>query len=59
MPLQRSEYDAPEQIAKNFRRWAEAMEVSHAMLIAGLRDRMDGDIHEAYRNGKRIAAARK
>ncbi len=49
MPLPHSEYDTPEQIAKNFRRWAEAMEISHAMLIAGLRDRVGGDIREAYR----------
>jgi hypothetical protein len=44
-------YDNPAQIAENFRRWTSAMEVSHAMLMAGLRDRVgpDGDAEQAYR----------
>ena len=44
-------YDNPAQIAENFRRWKTAMEVSHAMLMAGLRDKVgpDGDADEAYR----------
>jgi hypothetical protein len=44
-------YDTPDQVADNFRRWWAAMEVSHAMLMAGLRDKVgpDGDVHEAYR----------
>jgi hypothetical protein len=44
-------YDTAEQIAENFRRWSEAMQVSHAMLMAGLRDQVgqDGDMREAYR----------
>jgi len=45
-------YDTPQQIAENMARWREAMEASHAMLMAGLRDRtdLDGDVNAAYRN---------
>jgi hypothetical protein len=44
-------YDTPERIAENFRRWRFAMEASHALLMAGLRDRVgpDGDVIAAYR----------
>ena len=48
---ERVPYDTPDQVAGNFRCWWTAMEVSHAMLMAGLRDKVgpDGDVHEAYR----------
>jgi len=59
-PDENSRYDTPEQIRKNFQRWWQAMEVSDAMLMAGLRDRIgpDGDMKEAYRqwNDRRRAA---
>jgi hypothetical protein len=48
-------YDTPAQVAQNMARWREAMEISHAMLMAGLRDRVgpDGDVQEAYRQWNR------
>ena len=49
--------NTPQKVEESFRRWYAAMEASHAMLIAGLRDRIapDADVHEAYRewNAKR------
>ena len=50
-PQAQTVYDTPEQIAENFARWRAAMEASHTMLMAGLRDRVgpDGDIEAAYR----------
>lgn len=54
-------YDTPEQIAENFARWHAAMEASHTMLMAGLRDRAgpDGDIEEAYRRWNDARRSRK
>jgi hypothetical protein len=36
---------------KNWEAWRHAMELSHEMLLAGLRHQIgpDGDLHEAYR----------
>jgi len=47
--------------AENMAKWYEAMEVSHALLMAGLRDRMgpDGDVMEAYRLWNQRRRARK
>jgi len=54
-------YDTPEQVAENFAKWREAMEISHAMLMAGLRDRVgpDGDVQEAYRQWNQIRRKQK
>ncbi|MCS7469460.1 hypothetical protein NZK35_22640 [Stieleria sp. ICT_E10.1] len=40
----------PRRIAYNFARWREAMELSHAMLMAGLRQKIgpEGDLRSAY-----------
>ncbi len=48
-------YDTPEQVELNMAQWREAMEISHAMLMAGLRDQVgpDGDVTEAYRDWNR------
>ncbi|MFM8574067.1 MAG: hypothetical protein ACKOAU_20900 [Pirellula sp.] len=41
----------PEQQKKNWAAWYQAMELTHAMLLAGLRNRIgsDGDIEAAFR----------
>ena len=54
-------YDTPQQVTENFRRWHNAMEASHAMLMAGLRNQVgpDGDIREAYRQWNALRRARK
>lgn len=51
----------PDRIAYNFDRWREAMELSHAMLMAGLRDKVgpDGDLHAAYDQWNRARRRRK
>ncbi|MDV6029050.1 MAG: hypothetical protein F9B45_02860 [Phycisphaera sp. RhM] len=40
----------PRRTAYNFARWREAMELSHAMLMAGLRQKIgpEGDLRSAY-----------
>jgi hypothetical protein len=56
-----SRYDTPAQIAENFQKWWMAMEASHTMLMAGLRDRIgeDGDLKQAYREWNNQRRARK
>lgn len=41
-----------EKSQKNWAAWIQAMELSHAMLLSGLRHQIgpDGDLQEAYRN---------
>jgi len=54
-------YHTPEQIAKNFAAWRDAMELSHAMLIAGLRMQIgpDGDLADAWKKWNAESRARK
>ena len=42
---------SPEEIRERMARWYQAMELSHTMLMAGLRHRVgpDGDVMAAYR----------
>lgn len=56
-----SRYDTPEQIAKNFAAWRNAMELSHAMLMSGLRMQIgpDGDPNKAWREWNADCSARK
>ncbi len=41
----------PEELEQRWSRWAQAMELSHAMLMAGLEQRLGAgcDLHAAYR----------
>lgn len=50
-----------DQVATNFARWFAAMEASHTMLMAGLRDQVgpDGDVQKAYRDWKDAYRSRK
>ena len=50
-----------EQAENNFRRWWAAMEASHTMLMAGLRDRVgpDADVQQAYRDWQAVRGAEK
>lgn len=57
----KSRYDTPEQIARNFAAWRDAMELSYAMLMAGLRMQIgpDGDLKQAWRKWNAESSARK
>ncbi len=51
----------PEVVRVRMAAWYRAMEFSHEMLMAGLRDRIgpDGDIQEAYRKWNEDRRSRK
>lgn len=61
--IQHSSANEPDsdQVEANFARWFAAMEASHAMLMAGLRDQVgpDGDVLQAYREWRVARRARK